>query len=39
MNLEEFKALIAEEREAVRKENLVKSQALFATLSKENKNG
>ncbi len=37
MTLEEFKALVLAEREAQRKENLAKSQALFATLSKEGK--
>lgn len=37
MTLDEFKDLVAQEREAQRKENLAKSQALFATLSKEGK--
>jgi hypothetical protein len=37
MNLQEFQALIAQQREAQRKENLAKSQALFATLSKDGK--
>jgi hypothetical protein len=37
MNLQEFAALIAQEREAQRKENLAKSQAFLATLSKEGK--
>lgn len=37
MNLEEFKAQVLAQREAQRKENLAKSQAFLATLSKEGK--
>jgi hypothetical protein len=37
MNLQEFQALVLAEREAQRKENLAKSQAFLATLSKEGK--
>ena len=37
MTLEEYRAYVMAQREAQRKENLAKSQALFATLSKEGK--
>lgn len=35
MNLQEFKATVEAQREAQRKENLAKSQALFASLTKK----
>lgn len=34
MNLQEFQAHVEAQREAQRKENLAKSQALFASLAK-----
>lgn len=37
MNLAEFTAQVLAEREAIRLENLAKSQAFLATLSKEGK--
>jgi hypothetical protein len=37
MTLEEFKAQVEADRAIIRKENLAKSQALFASLSKEAK--
>lgn len=37
MTLDEYKSLVLAQREEQRKINLAKSQALFATLTKENK--
>lgn len=37
MNLNEYRELVQQQREQQRKENLAKSQAFLATLSKEGK--